>query len=63
MIAGFKPVILCKLASCLDHYAASVIESVTRVTLYLYCARCVVHLAQDQRPRPSHMGNTCYQCD
>ena len=33
MIAGFEPMMLCKLASCPDHYAASVIELVTIVTV------------------------------
>ena len=57
MIAGFEPMILCKLASCLYHFAASVIEFVTIVTVYLHCARCVVHLAQDpQRPPPQSHG-------
>ena len=57
MIAGVEPMMLCKLSSCLDHYAASVIELVTIVTVYLHCARCVVHLAQDpQRPQPQSHG-------
>ncbi len=54
--AGYEPTIVCITASCLNHYATSMLASDTIVTVHVYCftwlGRLVTRRRTSRPPRP-----------